>query len=66
MLDAWMTMMRAATPQPACGPARLSWAWRALWALAVDPGRNPWLAAGIAFGPFGAAWRWQHGAEEGA
>jgi hypothetical protein len=71
----WLFWPAAAAAMPsACGPLRLTlappaalWgpfaAFAPVWALAMDPGRNPWLAVGVACGPFAAAVRLSGGAE---
>lgn len=51
---------------PPCGPVRVSLAppaaafgplapWAPVWAVMVDPGRTPRLAAGLSLGPFALA-----------
>ncbi|MFN6976809.1 MAG: hypothetical protein ACK4OP_01685 [Gemmobacter sp.] len=55
-------MMAAMMPNP-CGPARVTFAppaalfgpFAPVWAMAIDPGRNPWIAFGASFGPLSVA-----------
>lgn len=64
-MQTWLSLMRAALPAPTCGPQRLTFApfgaFAPAWAMAMGPGRNPWLAMGMAFGPFAWGLRVQEG-----
>ncbi|MFN3644634.1 MAG: hypothetical protein ACK4TB_17125 [Gemmobacter sp.] len=59
----WQVM--AAMAPGLCGPARVTFAppaalfgpFAPVWAIAMDPGRNPWIAFGASFGPLSFAVR---------